>query len=73
MISGIEAGALVFGDLPDVILAPDPDDDPLLATALAGEANYLVTGDKGVLGLERVESVRILTARAFLEKVVETA
>lgn len=73
MIGGIEVNALVFDELPDVSLAPDPDDNPLLATAMAGVADYLVTGDKGVLGLERVESARILTARAFLEEVIETA
>lgn len=73
MIAGIEAGALVFGELPEVDVAPDPGDNPLLATALAGEANYLVTGDKGVLGLKSLGRTRIVTARVFLDEVIETA
>ena len=45
----------------------DPDDNPLLATAVAGEADYLVSGDKsGVLALKRIRNTRILTARQFL-------
>ena len=45
----------------------DPDDNPLLATAVAGEADYLVSGDKsGVVALKRIRNTRILTARQFL-------
>jgi len=68
MVGGLRLGALVLGELPEVDVAPDPDDNPLIATALAGEADYLVTRDKSVLGLERLGSARILTARSFLEK-----
>ncbi|MBA2377025.1 MAG: putative toxin-antitoxin system toxin component, PIN family [Rubrobacter sp.] len=71
MVGGIRLGAVVLEELPEVDAAPDPDDNPLLATALSGGAEYLVTGDKGVLGLKRFESVVILTARAFLEEVIE--
>lgn len=71
MIGGIKVGASVLDEIPETNIAPDPDDNPLLATALAGNADYLVTGDKGVLGLKRVEDVEILTARTFLEEVIE--
>lgn len=71
MIGGLRLGALVLTELSEVDIAPDPDDNPLLATALAGKADYLVTGDKAVLGLKRLESVRILTARTFLEEAIE--
>lgn len=70
MVRGIRREALVLERLPAVGLAPDPDDDPLLATALAGEAGYLVTGDRGLLSLGRVEHARILEARAFLREVL---
>jgi predicted nucleic acid-binding protein len=45
----------------------DPDDDKFLETAIAGEADCLVTGDGDLLVLDPFRGVRILTARAFLE------
>lgn len=45
----------------------DPDDDAILATALAAEADYLVTGDQDLLVLERYASARIVTPRQFIE------
>ena len=54
--------------LPQVERSPDPDDNFLLATAEAGRANYLVTGDKsGLLALVRHAGARIITARIFAE------
>lgn len=47
-----------------IYLSADPDDTPILATAIAGGAQYLVTGDKShLLSLVKAESVRIVTAR----------
>lgn len=54
-------------DLPVIDVSLDPDDNPLLATAVAGAADYLVSGDKsGVLALKKIGKTRILTARQFL-------
>lgn len=67
MINGLRRRGLVLQDLPVIDVSPDPDDNPLLATAVAGEADYLVSGDKsGVLALRRIRHTRILTARQFL-------
>ena len=42
----------------------DPDDNWILATAVTGKANFLVTGDQHhLLALGRVEGVLIVTAR----------
>lgn len=46
----------------------DPDDDWVLATALAGKADAIVTGDKDLLVLRRHQGVVILTPRNFLER-----
>jgi uncharacterized protein len=43
----------------------DPKDDYLLAYALVGQADYLVTGDKDLLVLGQVEDTKIVTARDF--------
>lgn len=52
--------------LPHVQRSPDPTDDFPLALAEAGNADYLVTGDKsGLLCLARHEGTRIVSARNF--------
>ena len=48
----------------------DPKDDPMLACALGGQADYLVTGDGDLLALDghpALGSLRIVTPRAFLD------
>lgn len=53
--------------LPDSIEANDPNDAFLLAMALAGEADYLVTGDRRAGLLERgsIGRTRIVTPATF--------
>ncbi|MCL1961121.1 MAG: putative toxin-antitoxin system toxin component, PIN family [Desulfovibrionaceae bacterium] len=53
--------------LPDGLKVNDPDDAFLLAMALAGEADYLVTGDRraGLLQRGSVGRARIVTPAAF--------
>jgi uncharacterized protein len=54
------------GTLPHVEHSSDPKDDFLLAMCDAGNADYLVTGDKsGLLALERHAAAKIVSARAF--------
>jgi uncharacterized protein len=53
-------------------LTRDPEDDYLIAYALIGRAEYLVTGDRDLLALERIESVAILTPNAFGELLGES-
>ncbi|MEA3408298.1 MAG: putative toxin-antitoxin system toxin component, PIN family [Chloroflexota bacterium] len=45
----------------------DPKDDYLIAYALVGRADYLVTGDLDLLILEKVEDVEIVTPRELWE------
>lgn len=45
----------------------DPKDDYLLAYALVGQVDYLVTGDRDLLVLGQVEHTKIVTARDFAE------
>lgn len=56
-------------NLPDEIpaISRDPDDDKFIACAIAGRADFLVSGDQDLLTLERVGDVRIITARELLE------
>jgi len=45
----------------------DPDDDWILATAVAGKADVIVTGDKDLLVLKRFRGIPIVAPRGFLE------
>jgi uncharacterized protein len=63
----LRENALILADLPILNVSPDPDDNPIIATAIKGEAQYLVTGDKGdLLRLEKVQGVRILSVNKFV-------
>ena len=46
----------------------DKDDLIILASALSGNADLLVTGDKELLELAKVENLEIVSPRAFWEK-----
>lgn len=46
----------------------DPDDDWDLATAIAGQAEAIVTGDGDLLTLGAYEGVAILTRRQLIER-----
>jgi len=47
----------------------DPDDDKFLSLAVDGEADFLITGDKGdLLSLKEIEHIPIITARQAVEK-----
>jgi len=67
LVNGLRHQARFLENLPDVDLSEDPDDNPLLAMAIAGEVDYLVSGDKrDVLALKKVGKASIVTARGFL-------
>ena len=48
-------------------IASDEEDDLVLATAIAGNVGFLVTGDRYLQGLERFRGVAILSPRQFLD------
>ena len=48
-------------------VATHPEDDLILATALSGQADYLVTGDRQLLNRGTYQRVSILSPRAFLQ------
>jgi uncharacterized protein len=45
----------------------DPNDDMIVACALAAGADYIVTRDKDLLSLGEHEGIRIVTPRQFLD------
>ena len=68
LVNGLRRHASLLTELPEVDLSRDPQDNPVIAMAIAGQADYLVTGDRrGLLSLKRVGGTRIVTAREFLK------
>ncbi len=69
MVNSLRRQALLLEELPRLDLSPDPDDNYVLAMAVAGHADFLVTGDKrDLLALGHIQQTLILTARAFVER-----
>lgn len=48
------------------VIAEDPSDNKFLACAEAGDANYIISGDRHLLGLGKFKKTRILSPRDFL-------
>jgi len=46
----------------------DPDDDWVLATAVAGDAEAIVSGDADLLTLSRYSGIEILSPRQFVSR-----
>ena len=78
LIDGLLHVATVVETLPEVDLSPDPDDNAIIGTALAGQADLIVTGDKrDLLSLKHIETegrssgartfrgCRVIVARGF--------
>lgn len=72
IVNRLRKYATVLDELPEVDYSPDPKDNPILATAIAGEVQYIVSGDKrDMLDLEKVAGIPILTARDFVNLFVD--
>ena len=46
---------------------PDPDDDAVIATALAAQVDLIVTGDKPLLSVAEYQGVRIISVDKALQ------
>jgi uncharacterized protein len=51
------------------VIKDDPDDNRVLECALAGEENYIVSGDRHLLQLSSYEGIPILTVRQFMDAI----
>ena len=45
----------------------DPDDNLILATAIGGKADFIVSGDRHILDLGEFDSIKIVTVERMLE------
>jgi putative PIN family toxin of toxin-antitoxin system len=69
LLETIDVAAFVTEELPDIDLSRGPDDNVILATALATGADLIVSGDKSdLLELKSVRGIPIVTPRQALRR-----
>lgn len=51
------------------VIKDDPDDDRVLECAVAGQADYIVSGDRHLRNLGEFRGIRIVTIRQFMDLV----
>jgi len=69
----IEEHVLPFAEMVVVSRTPqvvpeDPGDDKFLALAVAGAADFIISGDKPLIKMERYRGIEIVPPRHFLER-----
>jgi putative PIN family toxin of toxin-antitoxin system len=65
--------ATVVQNVPDIRVVRDPNDDMILACAIAGGADYLVSRDDDLLSLHNYDGIEIVTPEEFLRVLRERA
>jgi len=74
LVANLRRLATFAGALPEIVASHDSSDNVILATAIAGHASHVVTGDKGdLLALKQVEGVSIITVREAIELLASLA
>ena len=77
LVSAEEVNALLAAVLSQAVVVPgrlrlpgvtrDPKDDAVVACAVEGKADHIVSGDQDLLVLGEYEGIRIVTPREFVE------
>ena len=50
------------------VIEDDPDDDKILECAVAGNADYIISGDSHLLDIGEYRDIRVLNPDQFLER-----
>ena len=49
------------------IIKDDPEDNKVIECALESKANYIISGDKHLLGVKNYKGIKVLNAKKFLD------
>ena len=61
-------------DLPDINVSPDPKDNPILATGIAGQVDIIVSRDKRhMLALGHIEEIPIVSPHEAVRQLQQAA
>jgi putative PIN family toxin of toxin-antitoxin system len=64
---GLRMAAQLVTDLPTVAAVPrDPQDNPIVATAIKAQASHLITRDDDLLSLQTYGGITMMTPEAFM-------
>jgi len=73
LMARLHATAFLACDLPTVSYSVDPTDNLILATAIAGKASLLVSGDKKhLVNLGAIEGIPIVLPSEALQRIVRS-
>jgi hypothetical protein len=67
LVDRYAALAAMVRPTPTARIAPDPDDDVVIGTALAAKADWIVTGDRPLLSVAEYQGVRIVGVTQALQ------
>jgi putative PIN family toxin of toxin-antitoxin system len=67
-LAALRRDALIVHSSETITACRDKDDNRVLECAVAAQAQLIVSGDSDLLTLRSFHSIRILTARAFLDE-----
>lgn len=67
----LKVAVLTPGNLTVKAIADDPADDPVLACALEGQADFIISGDHHLLDLKTYQGIDIVSPAEFL-KIIES-
>lgn len=66
-VRGLRSQAHVARDLPDIdVVSDDPDDNMVIACAVAGSVDMIVSGDRHLLGVSSHKGITVISPAAFL-------
>ncbi len=71
LIADLRAVALIVEPVTTPIDIRDPDDAIIVQTAIAADAQYLVTGDADLLALREYEGIEVVRPAQFVARLVE--
>jgi hypothetical protein len=67
LVDGYAALAALVRPTPVPRLAPDPDDDVVIGTALAAKAEFIVTGDRTLRSLVEHQGIKLVSVRETMQ------
>ncbi|MGC2434822.1 MAG: putative toxin-antitoxin system toxin component, PIN family [Desulfobaccales bacterium] len=62
----LQVAVLTPGELAVAAISPDPADDMILAAAVEGNADFIISGDKHLLNLRNYQGIKMVTPAEFL-------
>ena len=71
LLDYLRVNAILVSGIPtSTVVKEDPDDDFVLASAIEGQADFIISGDPHLLHLDKDSGVPIMSPRQFVDSVL---